>query len=72
MVFLVLNKKGARKRIEFVYHSDDDWFIDVKHIMNNSNKLNYKSMITQGRLDTWIESYLNDNWFIKEDYRNEL
>lgn len=71
MVFLVFKKKRALKRIEFEFHKDDDWFIDVNHIMNKSNEVNHTSMITQGRMETWITSYLNEGWEIVEDHRSD-
>lgn len=71
MVFLIFKKKGARRIIEMEFQKNEDWFVDIRHLSTKDNSLSSSYMVSYGRLETWIISYLNDGWIIVEDNREK-
>lgn len=63
---IILKKPRSRTYIHFKNDDYDDWFILIKHI-EKSGKVNREHIVTQGRYNDWLESYINDGWVIQKE-----
>jgi hypothetical protein len=65
-----LEKKRARTSIIFdenLEMDSDGWFVDIKKVNKKDDKLKSLKTIIKKDIDTWLNSYISDGWYINEN-----
>jgi len=68
---MILRSNNKRKtthieiKVNRYLDPDDDWFLDICWVTNKSKKIKKEITIIRSDLDSWLDSFLKNDWYIE-------